>query len=195
MTVINKWDYAPEGATHHAVDGDGRGFWHAEEPYFGDEDCWWPQSTMTLGDDREYWRAAAPHSLEARPIEPDEFPTKPRPQLAQFANLMEEILKRNDHKGGWNECSALWLLAKLSEEVGELGSILAELHFPDGVTLLLTAQMVRSIREEAADIANIAMMIADNASRKLNKVESPTRPHPLEPIAVTNKADRDTPEE
>ena len=27
MNTINKWDYAPDEATHHAVDADGRGFW------------------------------------------------------------------------------------------------------------------------------------------------------------------------
>lgn len=104
----------------------------------------------------------------------DQYPEKAklRPQVAWFANLMEEILRKNDYKGGWNECSTLWLLAKLSEEVGELGEILTETHFPDGSAFPpkfpLTAQTTQQICNEAADIANIAMMIATNTLNTLH---------------------------
>lgn len=64
MSVINKWDYAPDEATHYAVDRSGLGFWHAGEPYF--DGTIWGGATL-LKDDREYRRAVAAHSLESRP--------------------------------------------------------------------------------------------------------------------------------
>lgn len=73
----------------------------------------------------------------------------PRPQVTWFAELMEERLKENDHKGGWDR-ESLWVLyRRLLEEAGEV----AEVMSGHGNSNLL---------KELADVANFAMMIAGN---------------------------------
>jgi NTP pyrophosphatase (non-canonical NTP hydrolase) len=84
--------------------------------------------------------------------------TRPRRAVTTFAKDMEKRLRANDRKGrrGWESCSLHWLLDRLTEERDEL---LLALHgiSDDG----------SSVIDEAADVANFAMMIADNA-RSLN---------------------------
>lgn len=74
-----------------------------------------------------------------------------RPALRRFAEQMELKLRDNDHKGGWKECSNNYLLKRLLEEYQELLKTLA----PGGLSFYTT--------DEAVDVANFAMMIADNA--------------------------------
>ena len=76
-----------------------------------------------------------------------------------FAEKMEDELRENDPKGGWHGCSYSYLCHKLLEEVGELVAILM-----DGEN--------GNVTEEAADIANYAMMIADNACGPLPQAPS-----------------------
>lgn len=84
-----------------------------------------------------------------------------RPALAMFAIAMEARLRANDHKGGWGDCQYRFLFRRLLEEAEELREATgihcsACGHNPgkkDG----------RDIRDEAADVANFAMMIADVA--------------------------------
>jgi NTP pyrophosphatase (non-canonical NTP hydrolase) len=71
-----------------------------------------------------------------------------RPKVMAFARLMEVALRKNDHKGGWKECSEAYLFTRLIEEAGELGK--AMLSFLEG-----------SVGNEAVDVANFAMMLAD----------------------------------
>lgn len=73
-----------------------------------------------------------------------------RPIVASFALAMEERMRANDHKGGWKEDAAAALFYRLREESMELQFALGEQGIPT------------SIRREAADVANFAMMIADN---------------------------------
>jgi hypothetical protein len=73
-----------------------------------------------------------------------------REEVDWFSHEMEQKLSSNDHKGGWKECDNFFFLDKLDEEVRELAQ--AVLH----------NQGSQRIIEEAADAANIAMMIADN---------------------------------
>lgn len=68
----------------------------------------------------------------------------------RFALLMEKRLRENEHKGGWEDERMDWLFARLLDEAGELE---AEMN-PNAVP--------RQIAVEAADVANFAMMIADN---------------------------------
>lgn len=75
---------------------------------------------------------------------------KPRESLQWFIEQMEHTLKDNDYKGGWERCSQDWLLARLIGEVGELA-----LHRAEG-------ENERRIIKECTDVANFAMMIADN---------------------------------
>jgi len=78
-----------------------------------------------------------------------------RPSLLRFALHMEAQLRANDHKRGWQEDDFADLFARLEEESEELGDI-----------VLKEAGLWQSgdprVLKEAADVANFAMMIADN---------------------------------
>lgn len=71
---------------------------------------------------------------------------KLRPVVAAFAEAMELKLRENDHKGHWRYCSGTYLFNRLRGEVNELSRAPADQRLA-----------------EAADVANFAMMIADNA--------------------------------
>ncbi len=73
-----------------------------------------------------------------------------RKALLWFGKKMEEALRWNDYKGGWENCSNEYLIAKLNEEVDEL---------KQAIWMGKSGDM---IMQEAADVANIAMMLADN---------------------------------
>ena len=73
------------------------------------------------------------------------------PEIMWFANEMEGVLQRNDHKTGWSNLTNKWLLNRLKQEVKELERAIKKDMF---VVL------------EATDIANFAMMIADNYRSK-----------------------------
>lgn len=70
-----------------------------------------------------------------------------RGEVLWFAQEMEGQLQENDHKDGWEERSAKWLLNRLKQEVGELERAI---------------ENKKNVVDEAADVANFAMMIADN---------------------------------
>lgn len=71
-----------------------------------------------------------------------------RMEVRRFSLLMELKLRKNDHKGGWANMPRETLLALLDGEVQELREAIAS-----GDPL--------DIAQEAADVANYAMMIAD----------------------------------
>jgi len=62
---------------------------------------------------------------------------------------MEKKLRENDYKKHWSNCDHQYLLNRLKEEVTEL------------------EKPMWDVIEEAADVANFAMMIADNERRLL----------------------------
>lgn len=74
-----------------------------------------------------------------------------RKPVQRLAMWMETKLRANDHKGGWSIGEAGYLFAKLHEECGELARAFCE--EPDR----------NAVWQEAADVANVAMMIADIA--------------------------------
>lgn len=78
-----------------------------------------------------------------------------RPEVQRFAELMEQVLRENDHKGGWKGMTKDELLYRLGGETQELDWELAVTPdgFPGGP---------QKIAKEAADVANFAMFIADN---------------------------------
>jgi NTP pyrophosphatase (non-canonical NTP hydrolase) len=88
------------------------------------------------------------------------------PYVLAFAREMEVKLAANRHKGdreGWARESTEWLMTRLREEVAELQ---AQLPYRVGVRSAddsgwESRGSPRGIREEAADVANFAMMIAD----------------------------------
>jgi hypothetical protein len=71
-----------------------------------------------------------------------------------FAERMKAKLRepRNEAKGGWRDDGYLELMSRLSEECRELET---EICDPMGSIQMLV--------DEAADVANFAMMIADRA--------------------------------
>jgi NTP pyrophosphatase (non-canonical NTP hydrolase) len=73
-----------------------------------------------------------------------------RPAVQKFALAMETELRDNDHKGGWSGESTKELLARLHEETHEVWH---------ATTYGASEEIVLS---ECADVANFAMMIADN---------------------------------
>ena len=73
---------------------------------------------------------------------------KLRPEVAAFAMLMEAELRKHDDRPGWKQSSPNWLMERLQEELKEL-SVALDYKGPCGVG------------QEAADVANFAMMIAD----------------------------------
>lgn len=95
---------------------------------------------------------------------------KPRNSVMTFARMMELKLRQHDEgKGGqkaWRADPIDQLVDRVQEETNEL--------YPE-VSRLETARRVQSTRtevdsaervaEEAVDVANMAMMVADNALR------------------------------
>jgi len=75
-----------------------------------------------------------------------------REEVQEFAESMELELMKHDDRPGWKDCDPFWLLGRLNEEVRELEIVLKD-PTRDG--------RVTQIREEAADVGNFAMMIAD----------------------------------
>ena len=84
--------------------------------------------------------------------------TELREPLRRFASWMEDVLRDNDHKGWWGSCSRDYLTRGLKAEVGELER--ADARTP--------TEIVDFIRE-CCDVANFAMMLADNARAEAMK--------------------------
>jgi len=72
-----------------------------------------------------------------------------REEVHDFAEAMEKVLKENDDKEGWEECSNLYLVQRLVEETSEL-------------LKMMDAGELDDMCKEAVDVANFAMMIFDN---------------------------------
>ncbi|HKY40736.1 MAG TPA: hypothetical protein VJN18_32600 [Polyangiaceae bacterium] len=86
---------------------------------------------------------------------------KLRPVVQWFAEQMERKLRENDHKGGWDADNKYSLMNRIGQELRELRAVArkyAELHFGDTTREQLAERGVR----EAADVANMAMMVADH---------------------------------
>lgn len=78
----------------------------------------------------------------------------PRASVRWFAEQMELALRRNDHKGGWHNDRPGQLSERICQEWAELeeARVSPNLHTAD------SAQVIR----EAADVANMAHMVADH---------------------------------
>ena len=82
-----------------------------------------------------------------------------RPEVRWFAEQMELQLQANDWKGGWHNDGLAPLYGRLREEMQELEyAIFPRWQKAAGRILL-----------EAADVANFAMMLADNAQREASR--------------------------
>jgi NTP pyrophosphatase (non-canonical NTP hydrolase) len=76
-----------------------------------------------------------------------------RGEVVEFALAMERELRANDHKRGWAGLTLKQLLNRLREETSELQKALGD------------GKGVDEVQAEAADVANFALMIADNYRR------------------------------
>jgi hypothetical protein len=75
-----------------------------------------------------------------------------RPVVERFAAAMEAKLRLRDYRGGWQNEPSDWLLERLQEEVEELEKCLHPLRKEPTPAKVL---------DEAVDVANFAMFIAD----------------------------------
>lgn len=75
-----------------------------------------------------------------------------RNEVTRFSHAMESVLKENDYKGTWKDCTPEYLLKRLYEEYMELRDAIKE-----------KGCLGPHVRREAADVANIAMMLWDLA--------------------------------
>lgn len=85
-----------------------------------------------------------------------------RPAVRAFAVDMEARLRANDHKGGWDTEEQEDLYKRILEESKELKTAIA-----DAVRGGNRDEHKAAVIKEAADVANFAMMIADNARHQL----------------------------
>lgn len=81
-----------------------------------------------------------------------------RPEVQWFAKQMEAKLRANDHKRHWSECHPDYLIHRLYQEAGELWRAIEQ------------KKPAHEVIQEAADVANFAMMIADVAERWFPRV-------------------------
>ncbi|MHC4501833.1 MAG: hypothetical protein ACYTFI_00895 [Planctomycetota bacterium] len=91
-----------------------------------------------------------------------------RAEVDSFAAEMERELQANDHKGGWKDCSPWPLFAEmtnhkraLQRSVGDLLAMETDVAMGSHGDLPKQQQLIDRIRDDAADVANFAMMIAD----------------------------------
>lgn len=88
-----------------------------------------------------------------------------RPAVLWFAQQMELKLRRNDHKGGWRGIGMQYAQRRMREEALELERAIEEFtyHNSDGspISEQEIVEAKNAIVREAADVANFAMMIAD----------------------------------
>lgn len=76
-----------------------------------------------------------------------------REEVKWFAEQMEEVLKQNDHKGGWQDMCVGECFDRLIMEMRELKDAILN---------------GGAVTKEAVDVANFAMFIADNYRRRKN---------------------------
>ena len=84
-----------------------------------------------------------------------------RTEVKVFSEIMEQKLKENDHKIHWSNFPPEELLVQLKEEVEELEFQLWKQTSTDAEA----KEQEIKLQRECADIANFAMMIADNVKK------------------------------
>lgn len=87
-------------------------------------------------------------------------------QLDWFKARMAEKLHENNAKGGWDQLTFPRLFQFLLDELNELHWELIRLE------MIEVQEIAEEIIRECADVANFAMMIADNANRTLHTTKS-----------------------
>jgi len=78
-----------------------------------------------------------------------------RPEVAVFAMEMESVLRKNDHKTGWNEMSVHQLFSRIKDEFEELQrEYILQTNSLDGV------DRRDRLWNEAIDVANFCMFLS-----------------------------------
>ena len=96
-----------------------------------------------------------------------------RPEVWQFALLMEKKLKENDHKKSWKKCKILYLIERLKQEVKELEDCFwIEDSRSDFINIgedfmIKGKYSEEDVIKECADVSNFSMMIAWNMRESL----------------------------
>jgi len=86
-----------------------------------------------------------------------------------FAVQIEQEPDINSDKGSWGDIDLMWLFSKLGEEAGEVGGELnAYVHPRNGYNFEPYPGWAERVIRECADVANVAMMIADNVRNLLS---------------------------
>jgi len=75
---------------------------------------------------------------------------EPRAVVESFAKEMEKQLRANEYKGGWEDCTARHLLDELQRNYIAI------------ISAFLNNDCDGDITRRCANVANFAMMIADN---------------------------------
>lgn len=89
----------------------------------------------------------------------------PRPALGRFVRMMEEALRFHDEDrgtAGWRSEPDSWLMARAREEVDELENAIMDAGRARPRTPDEELELCERIAREAADAANLLMMVADN---------------------------------
>lgn len=76
-----------------------------------------------------------------------------RKAVSDFAQAMEEKLRRHDDRRGWDECEIDFLFNRLLQEVAELHEVMCLNR--------ISISTPKKVKDEAVDVANFAMMIWD----------------------------------
>lgn len=108
---------------------------------------------VSAGDSSRLYELAYPDT--PAPVEERTSGARWRPEVVWFADQMERKLRDNDHKGGWHGDTLEDLAERAEEELVELHEAIEESSGAD----------VSRVIDEAADVANMVMMVADNARR------------------------------
>ncbi len=77
--------------------------------------------------------------------------------VLRFAEKMQDELDNNSHKSGYSGCPMHYLIKRLKQETAELAKAI-ELNKP-----------IEKVISECADVANFAMMIANNYENDLTE--------------------------
>ena len=98
-----------------------------------------------------------------------------RPEVEAYAQTMEDKLRENDYKGGWKDCSTDYLIDKLLEETAELIRAFNKSNSSSQLAAVFEDYLETTDGEdksgEAADVGNVAMMLADPA-RKIDAAKA-----------------------
>lgn len=86
--------------------------------------------------------------------------------VMSFVVDMKYKLRMNNHKGHWREYSLAYLLQRLDGEIGELKEASKLWSSSSSVD----QRQLLAIVHECADVANFALMIADNAKRTMRSI-------------------------